>query len=365
MPNHRTSEYLRYLGVGGASQQSRYGLLDGRLLCIYNGASPQPDEACALRAGVVGRWGGVPAGAQGSSQCELFIRRLQRSGGRCRPSLQPEPVMTLPRTAAEVLSGHVTLEVRCTDRVLLTFRQPRLQYGQGIHGFFCHHRGNQFVSSTLMHADDRAVRRRHPPLHRHAAAGPGPVRQGAEQGPGRQGVPGREVRRRPDPVRRRGPGEGPGVADLAAPGPGDREAVPVAVPGPGDGQPLVLLRVRRRFRPVLRQVLRLFPLHRADLLQRARVRQAAVPEGRDRVHLAGQRVRHGQRRRGGPADLRRADRSEDLPVRRQVAGPAAAAVHPRRRGRRLPLAAVGLPGRVLHHHGPGPAAEPGGSSSSS
>jgi len=59
--------------------------------------------------------------------------------------------MTLPRTAAEVLSGHVTLEVRCTDRVLLTFRQPRLQYGQGIHGFFCHHRGNQFVSSSLMH----------------------------------------------------------------------------------------------------------------------------------------------------------------------------------------------------------------------
>ena len=58
--------------------------------------------------------------------------------------------MTLPRTAAEVLSGHVTLEVRCIDRVLLTFRQPRLQYGQGIRGFFCHHRGNQFASSALM-----------------------------------------------------------------------------------------------------------------------------------------------------------------------------------------------------------------------
>ena len=58
--------------------------------------------------------------------------------------------MTLPRTAAQVLSGHVRLEVRCIDRVLLTFRQPRLQYGQGIHGFFCHHRGNQFVSSALM-----------------------------------------------------------------------------------------------------------------------------------------------------------------------------------------------------------------------
>ena len=59
--------------------------------------------------------------------------------------------MTLPRTAAEVLSGHVMLEVRCIDRVMLTFRQPRLQYGQGIHGFFCQHRGNQFVSSSLMH----------------------------------------------------------------------------------------------------------------------------------------------------------------------------------------------------------------------
>src|SRR6266851_5423841 len=80
----------------------------------------------------------------------LFIGRCQRSGGRCRPSFQPEPMMTLPRTAAQVLSGHVTLEIRCIDRMLLTFRQPRLQYGKGIHGFFCHHRGNQFASSALM-----------------------------------------------------------------------------------------------------------------------------------------------------------------------------------------------------------------------
>ena len=58
--------------------------------------------------------------------------------------------MTLPRTAAEVLSGHVTLEIRCIDRVMLTFRQPRLQYGQGIHNFFCQHRGYRFVSSALM-----------------------------------------------------------------------------------------------------------------------------------------------------------------------------------------------------------------------
>jgi hypothetical protein len=44
----------------------------------------------------------------------------------------------------------VRLEVRCIDRMMLTFRQPRLQYGQGIHNFFCQHRGNRFASSALM-----------------------------------------------------------------------------------------------------------------------------------------------------------------------------------------------------------------------
>ena len=58
--------------------------------------------------------------------------------------------MTLPRTAAQVLSGHVALEVRCIDRMLLTFRQPRLQYGQGIHGFFCHHRVTRQASLALL-----------------------------------------------------------------------------------------------------------------------------------------------------------------------------------------------------------------------
>ena len=60
--------------------------------------------------------------------------------------------MTLPRTAAEVLSGHVKFEVRSVDRMLLLLRQPRLQYGAGIHDFFCRHRGWRFVSSALMRA---------------------------------------------------------------------------------------------------------------------------------------------------------------------------------------------------------------------
>jgi len=59
--------------------------------------------------------------------------------------------MTLPRTAAEVLADHVVFEIRSVDRMLVSFRQPRLQYGSGIHGFFCHHRGYRYVSSALMH----------------------------------------------------------------------------------------------------------------------------------------------------------------------------------------------------------------------
>src|ERR1700745_317007 len=99
-----------------------------------------------VRAGVGAR---APARAQGSHN--VTVHSPLGAGGWAWPAEpQPEPIMTLPRTAAQVLSGHVTLEIRCIDRMLLTFRQPRLQYGQGIHGVFWHHRGYQFVCSALM-----------------------------------------------------------------------------------------------------------------------------------------------------------------------------------------------------------------------
>jgi hypothetical protein len=63
--------------------------------------------------------------------------------------------MTLPRSAAEVVAEHVTLELACIDRMMLGVRQPRLQYGQGIHGFFVRHRGNRFASPALMEAMTR------------------------------------------------------------------------------------------------------------------------------------------------------------------------------------------------------------------
>jgi hypothetical protein len=58
--------------------------------------------------------------------------------------------MTLPRSVADVLASHVTLEVECIDRMSLNLYQPRLQHELGVVGFFKAHRGFPVVSSVLM-----------------------------------------------------------------------------------------------------------------------------------------------------------------------------------------------------------------------
>jgi hypothetical protein len=58
--------------------------------------------------------------------------------------------MTLPATAAEVLSDHVVFEIEAIDRMYLNLYQPRLQHGAGIAAFFVGHRGHRFASSALM-----------------------------------------------------------------------------------------------------------------------------------------------------------------------------------------------------------------------
>jgi hypothetical protein len=58
--------------------------------------------------------------------------------------------MTLPRTVADVLSGHVRFEVECIDRMYLNVWQPRLACGGGVAGFFTGHRGNAYASTALM-----------------------------------------------------------------------------------------------------------------------------------------------------------------------------------------------------------------------
>jgi hypothetical protein len=58
--------------------------------------------------------------------------------------------MTLPRTVADVLQDHVTLEVESIDRMYLNIWQPRLQFGAGAAGFFTGHRGHIYASTGLM-----------------------------------------------------------------------------------------------------------------------------------------------------------------------------------------------------------------------
>ena len=58
--------------------------------------------------------------------------------------------MTLPRSAADVLSGHVVFEVESIDRMYLNVWQPRLQHGGGAAAFFTSHRGHAYASTALM-----------------------------------------------------------------------------------------------------------------------------------------------------------------------------------------------------------------------
>src|SRR6476469_1948650 len=58
--------------------------------------------------------------------------------------------MTVPRSAADVLKDHVTLEVEGIDRMYLNVYQPRLQTDRGVAAFFRFHRGETFASSVLM-----------------------------------------------------------------------------------------------------------------------------------------------------------------------------------------------------------------------
>src|SRR5216684_3510593 len=58
--------------------------------------------------------------------------------------------MIVPRTVAEVIREHVTLEVEGIDRMYLNVYQPKLQYDRGVITFFRYHRKQPVVSSALM-----------------------------------------------------------------------------------------------------------------------------------------------------------------------------------------------------------------------
>ena len=58
--------------------------------------------------------------------------------------------MTVPRSVADVLTDHVTLEVESIDRMFCNLYIPQLQHVNGVVQFFRGHRGAPFASSALM-----------------------------------------------------------------------------------------------------------------------------------------------------------------------------------------------------------------------
>jgi hypothetical protein len=76
-----------------------------------NGASPQPDERC-------GGWAPV-AGHSGERAPRALTARWRLGWPWRAEDTATGAVMTLPRTVADVLSGHVVLEVQCIDRLYL------------------------------------------------------------------------------------------------------------------------------------------------------------------------------------------------------------------------------------------------------
>jgi hypothetical protein len=58
--------------------------------------------------------------------------------------------MSLPRSVAEILREHVTLEIEGIDRMYLNVYVPQLQREGGVASFFRFHRGHRFASSVLM-----------------------------------------------------------------------------------------------------------------------------------------------------------------------------------------------------------------------
>ena len=206
------------------------------------------------------------------------------------PPTRPEPVMTLPRTVADVLNDHVVFEVECIDRMYCNVYVPQLQHAGGLLGYIQRQLGLPIAStaplgkitdgfSAAMRRFAREQRvpwvdfvkgqRKDDVMHEHLA------RFHAQEGVlfiGRA----QEKTRVFHTERRR---DAAGVS------------YPWIVKDHRRGQPLLRVRGRRRLRAVLPEVLLLLSLQRQAVPKWPRVGQTPGHQGRDRVHRAGQRVR--------------------------------------------------------------------------
>ena len=64
--------------------------------------------------------------------------------------------MSVPRSVADVLAEHVTLEIEGIDRMYLNVYVPRLQIVEGVLGFMKKHLGHKVASTKLVEPITRA-----------------------------------------------------------------------------------------------------------------------------------------------------------------------------------------------------------------
>src|SRR6516162_1293164 len=117
-----------------------------------------------------------------------FMDRAQRWVALRGRVVRPELVMTLPRSAADVLADHVLFEIQAIDRMYLNLYAPAATWCRGRRVLRRAPRSPVRVLGADG-PDDEGVYRGHRPLHRRSRAGPGAVRPGAAQGPGHRRVP--------------------------------------------------------------------------------------------------------------------------------------------------------------------------------
>jgi hypothetical protein len=89
--------------------------------------------------------------SRGNGAIESHRHWCRRAAG-WRPKTPPrlEPAMKRPRSVAQILDDHVTLEVEGIDRMYLNIYVPQLQCEKGVVYFFRLHRKMTFASSALM-----------------------------------------------------------------------------------------------------------------------------------------------------------------------------------------------------------------------
>lgn len=200
---------------------------------------------------------------------------------------------TRPVTVNDVLRGHVVLDLESFDRIYLNGYVPSLQVGGQVVGFLTRHLGFPIPSPALL---EKIGNRFRETVRRFAAAHDVPVVRFAK------GDRKLEVMR---PHLDRLASEGRcGVAAIGVAQEFQRVFTASAEDRDGPGAPhFSFAKADRRviayyfyvvdeaFGPAFVKVCAYFPYPVKIWVERARVRQAGRPHGRDRVHAAGQRVR--------------------------------------------------------------------------